>query len=168
VNGFLIPLAITMVSALPPSAQDTSTQLLQEVRRLREAIETMVSTGARVQIVFGRLQLQEQRTSTAARRLEELRQSLARTTREAAELSTRAAELDERLRNFRGKPEAVENIEAEITQLKRVSTQMEAERARLQNEEAAAAAALAAEQSRWIELNQQLDELDRSLGRRQQ
>ena len=62
-NGFLVPLAITLLSASSTGAQDTSTQLLQEVRRLREAIETMVSTGARVQIVFGRLQLPVIRTT---------------------------------------------------------------------------------------------------------
>jgi hypothetical protein len=66
-NLVLLPLVCALL-ATPPAQESTSAQLLQEVRRLREAIETMVSTGARVQIVFGRLQLQEQRTAGAAAR----------------------------------------------------------------------------------------------------
>src|SRR5688500_10486073 len=87
------------------AAQDVNAQLLQEVRRLREAIETMVSTGARVQIVFGRLQLQEQRTAAAVRRLDQLRETLARVTQQVADFARQGQDLDERLRDARGTPE---------------------------------------------------------------
>jgi predicted nucleic acid-binding Zn-ribbon protein len=164
--NLLLPLACVLLASQP--AQDsTSTQLLQEVRRLREAIETMVSTGARVQIVFGRLQLQEQRTATAARRLDELREQVSRATNETTAMSARLAEIEERLRDFRGTPEERSNFEGEIQHMKRASAQMESDRQRLQVEEAQAASLLATEQGRWTELNQQLEELERTLAKRQ-
>ena len=164
--NLMLPLVCALLAA-PPEQDSTSAQLLDEVRRLRVAIETMVSTGARVQIVFGRLQLQEQRTATAARRLDQLREQLARAGNEVTAMGARSADLEERLRDFRGTPEERANFETEILHMKRAATQLESERVRLQNEEAVAASALATEQGRWTELNQQLEELERTLARRQ-
>ena len=163
-NLVLLPLACALLAA--PAQDSTSSQLLQEVRRLREAIEVMVSIGARVQIVFGRLQLQEQRTAMAARRLDDLREQLARLTRESSEMTARAQELEERLRDSRVTPEERGNFETEAQHLRRNAAQIESERQRLQNEETQAAGALAAEQGRWSELNQQLEELERVLAKR--
>jgi predicted nucleic acid-binding Zn-ribbon protein len=152
-------------SAAPP-ATDFSAQLLQEVRRLREAIELMVSTGARVQIVFGRLQLQEQRTASAARRLDDLHATLARITQESVDMTVRVQELEERMRDSRVSAEDRGNLEQELQAMKRVAAQHESERQRLQNEESMAAAGLASEQARWADLNQQLEELERALAKR--
>ncbi len=145
------------------AAQDVNAQLLQEVRRLREAIEMMVSTGARVQIVFGRLQLQEQRTATAVRRLDELRETLARVTQQVADFAQQGQDLDERQREFRGTPEERAELEAERKHFRRAVDGKEAERQRVQAEESQAAATLANEQARWASLNQQLEELERAL-----
>lgn len=49
---------------------DVLTQLLTEVRGLRAAMEHMASSGPRVQLALGRLQLQEQRIDSTLRRLE--------------------------------------------------------------------------------------------------
>src|SRR5688572_8920596 len=73
--------------------QDASA-LLSEVRLLRQAIENLAGNGARVQIVFGRLQLQEQRTAVAARRLEEARNTLAVHLIKLAELSARLKDVE--------------------------------------------------------------------------
>ena len=163
--NLLLPLVCAMLAS-PPEQDSTSAQLLDEVRRLRFAIETMVSTSARVQIVFGRLQLQEQRTSSAARRLDELRERLSNMTQESSAMAGRVQDIEERLRDMRV-PEERANFENEMLHLKRAATQMEVERVRLQNEESQAAGALAAEQGRWTELNQQLEELERTLAKRQ-
>ena len=148
-----------------PAANDASAQLLQEVRRLREAIELMVSTNARVQIVFGRLQLQEQRTASAARRLDDLRETLARATREAAKFAANMQDIEERTRDTRISADDRANLEQELQQMKRAGNQGEIERQRLQTEESLAAGALANEQTRWTELNQQLEELERALAK---
>jgi chromosome segregation ATPase len=162
-NVAVLPLVFALLGS---TEQDASNQLLQEVRRLREAIEMMVSTSARVQIVFGRLQLQEQRTATAARRLDDLRETLARATQEASQIIAMVQTLDERLRDAGLSPEVRTNIEAEISHIKSRAARAETERQRLQNEETQAAGALASEQGRWLELNQQLEELERVLSKR--
>ena len=163
----LASLGLVCVLASPAHAQqDPTVQLLQEVRLLRQAIESLVATGSRVQIVFGRLQLQEQRTATTARRLDDLREALARVSREASEISARLQDVEERLRDSRGNPEERAGLENELQQLKRVVTFTESERQRLQNEESLAAGALASEQARWGELNQQLEDLERALTKR--
>lgn len=164
--NLLLPLVCALLAS-PPQQDSTSAQLLDEVRRLRVAIETMVSTGARVQIVFGRLQLQEQRTATAARRLDEVRERLSNMVKEAGLMTDQVQNIEERLREARWTPEQRTNFENELLHSKRAMVQFEAERARLQNEESLAANQLAAEQGRWAELNQQLEELERTLARRQ-
>ena len=160
----LLPLVCALIAS-PPAQESTSTELLQEVRRLRVAIETMVSTNARIQIVFGRLQLQEQRAANAARRLDELREQVRRMTSEAGSWVDRMQDIEERLRDAGIKPEERAQFENEAAHLKRAAAHSEAERIRLQNDESEAAALLATEQGRWAELNQQLDELERSLAR---
>jgi hypothetical protein len=162
-NVAVLPLVVALLGS---TEQDASNQLLQEVRRLREAIEMMVSTSARVQIVFGRLQLQEQRTATAARRLDDLREALARVTREASEASTRVQDVEEMLRDSGMPAEKRKIVEFDLIHMKRAAAQVETERQRLQNEEGQAASVLASEQGRWLELNQQLEELERVLGKR--
>jgi chromosome segregation ATPase len=164
--NLLLPLVCALLAS-PPEQDTTSAQLLDEVRRLRVAIETMVSTGARVQIVFGRLQLQEQRTASAARRLDDMRERLANMVREAGAMTDQVQNIEERLRDGRGTPEERTNLENELMHTKRAMMQFETERARLQTEESLAANALATEQGRWTELNQQLEELERTLAKRQ-
>ncbi len=53
--------------------QDVLPALLVEVRGLRAAMEAMASSGPRVQLALGRLQLQEQRVNNLLRRLETAR-----------------------------------------------------------------------------------------------
>ena len=69
-----------------PGQTDIMPALLQEVRGLRVAIEQMTSSGSRVQLALGRLQLQEQRLTAANGRLAEGRNQLAGAQRHAAQL----------------------------------------------------------------------------------
>ena len=48
----------------PDAAHGFGEQLLQEVRALRVAIERMTVAGTRAQLLFGRLQMQEQRMTS--------------------------------------------------------------------------------------------------------
>jgi chromosome segregation ATPase len=141
------------------------TELLAEVRLLRQAIESLAGTNARVQIVFGRLQLQEQRTDAAAGRLDKAREALAKITSEIAGMSEHAKEMENRQNDSRRKPEELEQLRMEAVMLRRGLERLESERARLSIDEADAAAALNAEQGRWSDLNRQLDELERLLAK---
>lgn len=162
-NLAVLPLVFALLGS---TEQDSSNQLLQEVRRLREAIETMVSTGARVQIVFGRLQLQEQRTATAARRYDDLRSSTGRLAIEMTGNASDLRRLEEALADTRTSPDKRQELEDHVKHFKRRLEEMEAERQRLQTEESMAATVLSAEQGRWADLNQQLEDLERVLAKR--
>ena len=162
--GVVIVIVAIAFAARVPAQQTVSTQteLLTEVRLLRQAIQSMVSANARVQIVFGRLTLQEQRTATAAKRLDETKAALRKVTQELAALSDQA----ERMARMEGrKPEDAEQAAKEGGMMKRLVQQMEAERVRLVTEEGDAANELNQEQARWSELNRQLEDLERALAK---
>ena len=150
-----------------PSSQD-STALLNEVRLLRRAIEALAGTSARVQIVFGRLQLQEQRTTVALKRLDEARAALAAMTKTMALVAERAKRFEDAATDSRLPDDEVRGIQQELEAAKREWAALEAERVRLVADESGAAALLAQEQGRWSDLNRQLEELERALAPRAQ
>jgi chromosome segregation ATPase len=141
------------------------TELLAEVRLLRQAIESLAGTNARVQIVFGRLQLQEQRTDGAAGRLDKARDALAKNTSEIADVNEHLKDMENRQNDSRRKPEELEQFRMEGVMARRALERLEIARARLLSDEADAAAALNVEQGRWSDLNRQLDELERLLAK---
>jgi predicted nucleic acid-binding Zn-ribbon protein len=161
-------LAVFGIGVAAQQAAPLQTELLAEVRLLRQSIELLAGTNARVQIVFGRLQLQEQRTATAGRRLDELRNAVSGISMRAAEMGDRIKELEETANDSRLKPEQFEAMRAELTMARRELGRIEAERARVMAEETEAAGALNQEQGRSSDLNRQLDELERALVPRQQ
>jgi chromosome segregation ATPase len=161
-------LVIAFVARLPAqqSPPPVQTELLGEVRLLRQAIESLAGTNARVQIVFGRLQLQDQRTATAARRLDDLRSAMAGISMRAGGMADSIKELEAAVADGRRKPEEIEALQQELTMAQREAQRLEAERARLVNEESEAAGILNQEQGRWSDLNRQLEELERALAKR--
>jgi chromosome segregation ATPase len=139
------------------------TELLAEVRLLRQAIESLAGTNARVQIVFGRLQLQDQRTESAANKLDAVRGALTKVMSEISGMSDHLKLVENIVNDGRRKPEEIEQAREEVTGTRRALERMELDRARLAAEEADAASALNQEQGRWSDLNRQLDELERLL-----
>ena len=106
--------------------------------------------------------------SALARRLDEVRDRRVALEREVTLHKQRAASVEEGLRQgpaaSQGSPPREELEEA----LKAVRAELGAALASLQSlqsEEAAVSQDLAAEQGRWSEINQRLEELDRALGR---
>ena len=148
-------------TATPP---ETLAALLVEVRGLRAAMEQMASAGPRVQLALGRLQLQEQRVNTLVRRLEEVRGNLAQARKEFDALTERMAQFEAGSREA-AEPEMRREIEAQLKGLKAEIARANLDIQRLQNDEAVLAQDIAAEQGRWAEINQRLEELERSLGR---
>jgi chromosome segregation ATPase len=169
VRGLVIA-GVAVVAASAGAAARARTQttpdvlgaLLTEVRGLRAAMERMASAGPRIELALGRLQLQEQRVNTLLRRQAELRERLADSER-GAEMTGREIErLQDAVRDS-----SDENLrkEAEIQarQLKEQLGVMTADVQRFRAEEADIAQLLAAEQNRWTEINQRLEELERAL-----
>ena len=146
-------------------AAPLQTELLAEVRLLRQAIEGLAGTNARVQIVFGRLQLQEQRTATAMARLDQARAALDDLNRRATQINDQIKRLEALAEDSRLRPEQVEQTRAELRMMTREAEPLETERARLMTAESDAAGTLNLEQGRSLDLNRQLDELERQLTR---
>jgi len=167
---YVVSLVVVLIGGLfvarVPAQQQPAThqaELLTEVRLLRQSIEALAGTGARVQIVFGRLQLQEQRTATAARRLDDLRNAVSGISMRAAEMGDRIKDLEDFSEDSRRKPEQLEALRQELAMARREQSRIETERARLMGEESEAAGILNQEQGRWSDLNRQLEELERAL-----
>ena len=144
---------------------DVLPALLVEVKGLRAAMEQMVSNGARSQLLVGRLQLQEARLNGMIRRLDEVRDALeeARGDLEDAQAKLKTLEApDSESQGLAGltkmflKPE---DVQREIAG-------RQATIARLQTEEAHLMQQIAADQGRWTEVSQRLDELERALAKR--
>jgi len=139
--------------------------LLAEVRGLRAAMEQMASAGPRVQLALGRLQLQEQRMSMLLMKQDATRGSLASVQQQLAQHQGRLADLEG---NDRNHPDA--NVRREVEQMiimaKREIATTTLEVQRLTAEESSISADVASEQARWSELNQRLEELERTLGKR--
>jgi len=145
--------------------QDTLSALLTEVRGLRAALEQMASSGPRIQLSVGRLQLQEQRVNTLLRRVDSLRDAIAVAQKEAAQRKERLAQMQEVL--DRGtRPEDRAEIESQIGSDKRGLASLMSEVQRLQAEETDVMSQVSAEQARWADINQRLDDLEAALSRR--
>jgi len=147
-------------------ASEVLTALLTEVRGLREAMEQMASAGPRVQLALGRLQLQEQRITTLVRRLDDVRASLAQSRKEFEPLDRHVKGLTEGLRQEPNDPDFQRDRGNQIKEAKAELARISAEVQRLSAEETLLVQDIAAEQNRWNDFNQRLDELERALGRR--
>jgi chromosome segregation ATPase len=149
--------------AITQGAASQESALLTEVRLLRQAIEALAGNGSRIQLVFGRLQLQEQRTTAAVHRLTEARSALASHMVSLSAVANRLTALESASSNTGHTPEELKSIQDSLAHYKGESARLEAERVRLATEEADAAQALSVEQGQWSDLNRQVEELERVL-----
>ena len=157
-------------TAAPRAQPDIMPALLEEVRGLRAALEHMSSSGARVQLALGRLQLQEARLNAAGKRLDDTRTRLTDALRQQADLRDATSRLETALREIKGgavrsadsqvPPEQIEDMRKDQ---QRQLALVNAEVQRLTAEESTYATDVANEQARWIEFNQRLEDLERAL-----
>jgi len=143
---------------------DILNALLVEVRGLRAAMEQMAATGPRVQLAFGRLQLQEQRVSALIRRHEVIRDQIEGASRQEEEIRLQVKRLEEYLRDNAAGPGRAD-MEQQLPSLRREAARLAASLESLQNEDSTVSSDIATEQARWTEINRLLEDLDRSLAR---
>jgi chromosome segregation ATPase len=160
----------TVVRAQAPAGTgpvDIMPALLEEVRGLRHAMEQMSTAGPRVQLALGRLQLQEQRINHAIKRADDARARLTQLQREQTEERGRLRGFESLLTergtrpNVEGPP--LEELAAMIKHHKQRLAEHDAAVQRGAAEEALFATEVATEQTRWTEMNQRLEELERGL-----
>lgn len=152
---------------LPASAQtgaqaDPIRELLTEVRALRQALERASTSGIRLQLLVARLQLQEQRVSELTRRVNDVRAQLRGMETGVSHSTTQLQALEERLGQIND-PERRQNVEQQIGAIKANLASVERQRQELSTEEALLSQQLAAEQGRWSDFNERLEQLERSL-----
>ena len=140
-------------------------ELLAEVRGLRVAMEQLASAGPRVQLMFGRLQLQEQRINEQVRKLDALRAQLKGAQDQEREQRGQIQRFEDFLRTNPGSDERDE-LEKSLPQLRKHLAALTAESQRLLAEEVNLSSLISTEQNRWTDINRALDELDRTLSRR--
>ena len=158
----LTSLGTSIVARQAGQQPDVLNALLVEVRGLRSAMEQLAAAGPRVQLTMGRLQLQEQRINTLVRRLDEIRDRRNNVETAQASQKMELSALEEAVK----RDGASREYDIQIKGLKMSLADSGAQLERLQNEEIALGQEIAAEQGRWAEINQRLDELDRALSRR--
>ena len=163
VVGLLMIAASQAANTQPPPASNAGDALLTEVRGLRNDLNQAASASIRTQLLVARLQLQEQRINTVARQLSDVQSQLSGTGMAAME--TRMRQLERMLRGVLSDEERT-SAEQEMTELKVAMEDTQRRSDTLTAQEATLTNAFSAEQSRWLELSQRLDQIERDIARR--
>lgn len=148
-----------------PAQPNVLDALLMEVRGLRVAMEQMATAGPRVQLALGRLQLQEQRVNTMIRRVESLRDAVAKAEKDVATSQAQLAMM-EKVAPEELPPGDENPMAAMIKGFRAAIAAGTAEVQRLQAEEASLQQDVAVEQGRWSDINRALEDLERAMGKR--
>ena len=144
-----------------PSDPPTMPQLLQEVRALRVAIERSTVAGTRSQLLLGRLQMQEARMATLGHQVQEARSRLLEIQRNRENSMTEIKQLTDAV--DRATPDERRAIEDRVEQMKRSIKDMQVRERDFQSEYDGLTQALSTDEARWVDFNQRLEELERSL-----
>ena len=161
------PSAAAAQASAPPASPDVLRALLDEVRGLRAAMERAATVGARIQLLVARVQMQEQRIAEASRRAATIRDEVSGLDMQIAQQSSMLKQFERAGPSNRSADEQRE-IESMLEMQKQQVVVSEKRRQDLIAEEALLAQQIAADQSRWSDVNNQLDELERSLTPRKQ
>ena len=164
----LIALGLLVAGAVAASGQAqrqpaTLDDLLIEIRGLRADLRQTTRAGTQMQLLTVRLQLQEQRLAVLSNQRNDLSTRLAAETRQRMDAERQVQGFEEsKTRNEsvgipRAELEAAEKMTKLLYAQRRDAEQL------LRTQESELAAQIAAEQNRWQDFNNRLDELERSL-----
>jgi chromosome segregation ATPase len=154
-GGFLFPVG---AQAQTP---DVLGELLKEVRALRIAMERASTVGARIQLLLARVQMQEQRIAELSRRAVAVREELAKLDAGNAGIASLMKRFETPMANMPAEQRA--DFEAQMEMFKTQLATTDKRRQELLTEEAMLSQQMSADQGRWSDVNNQLDQLERSL-----
>ena len=146
----------------PPPGAGTLDAVVKELRLLRQAVEKQSSTAARLQLLMGRLTLQDQRTARAQQTVERLQNELASATRERDELQSRARAIAQRLEQA-GSDEPRQQLETEARMVHARLSDDQGHVSSAENRLSQARQALDVETGRYDELDAWLRDMDKQL-----
>jgi hypothetical protein len=165
----LIALGLLVAGAVAASGQAqrqpaTLDDLLIEIRGLRADLRQTTRAGTQMQLLTARLQLQEQRISVLSNQRADVTARLAVESRQRTEAEARVRtfeEMETRNESLLQIPRA--DLEGMLKLERRTFNQHRDAEQQLRTQESDLSAQIAAEQNRWQDFNNRLDELERSL-----
>jgi uncharacterized coiled-coil DUF342 family protein len=141
----------------------TSDPLLAEVKALRAELNQAAGTSIRTQLLVARLQLQEQRINTVAKQLTDVQAQRTGNDFGVTQMTARIKQLEEASRDGSMSADARKGMEQEAQGLKGPMNQMRQRSQELSAQESTLSGQLANEQSRWMDFNSRLDEIEREI-----
>lgn len=165
-TGLVSSLAVALsLAGQDPARQPEplSTQaIVLELRLLRQAVEQVLSASVRVQLLMGRLQLQEARIQALIRQGGEIDSQLAGMAAEREALTSQRRML-EKVPDRSTDPEEREFAAQQLASLAERLKQIDSRHATLLAEQASVQQMVLTEQTRWGDFNNRLEELERLL-----
>jgi chromosome segregation ATPase len=151
------------VSGQSQRSPATLDDLLNEIRGLRADLRQTTRASAQMQLLTARLQLQEQRIAVLSNQRNDLSARLAVETRLRADAQGQVQRFEEMKSGNEslGIPRA--ELEGMLAEHRRTFGQHREAEQQLRSQESDLSAQIAAEQNRWQDFNNRLDELERSL-----
>jgi septal ring factor EnvC (AmiA/AmiB activator) len=146
-----------------PSGMPTMDALLAEVRGLRAELNQAAGTSIRTQLLVARLQLQEQRITGLAKQLTDVQTQRSASDSGINQMQARLKQLEEHERNPALTPEQRKQVEGELAAMRLPVNEMRRRQQQLTEQESALSGQLASEQSRWIDFNDRLDQIEREI-----
>ncbi len=140
-----------------------SDDLLTEVRALRADLQQVAHISIRTQLLVARLQLQEQRINAIAGQLADARRLLSANETEQVPLARELQRAEDGIRDGSIPAEQVKDAEYIVGSLKAKLAQARRDHQQLENQATDLSNQLASEQSRWLDFNSRLDELEHLL-----
>ena len=133
--------------------------LVTEMRALRADLNRVAGASIRAELLVGRLQLQEARTVTLSRQLDDVQLELGKVTQERAREAERLKKLEDGTHPDMPRAERVQLERLGRMQLKTYETREQ----QLRQQVASLSGVITDEQARWTDFNSRLDELERAL-----
>jgi chromosome segregation ATPase len=159
----LLLVSTTAFAQAIPTDSATLKALLAEVRLLRHDLQTNTAPVQRAQILFYRMQTQEIAVARALQRLDDARSNLAETQSTLKNLTAEAKGSEDSLSHTEN-PMERENLEDMLHYFKRKLETLTDEEQQRQAKQIEAEERMRIEQGKLSELQERLDELDRTLG----
>lgn len=142
------------------ASEEEMRALVAEMRGLRADLNRVAGTGIRVQLLAGRLQLQEERILTVSRQLTDVQNQIAGEVQGRARIEADIARSEE-AQNIPA--DKREEHERHLKYMRRELALRQPREHQLRVQESSLSALLADEQARWTEFSSRLDELERAL-----
>ena len=150
---------IALAAGTAGQTVSSSDPLLTEVRALRAELNQAAGASIRTQLLVARLTLQEQRINTISKQLADVQTMRTGNDVGVAQMASRQGQIEERLRG-QLPSEIRQQLEGEVAGMKGPLGQMRQRSQELLAQESALSGQLSSEQSRWIDFNSRLDQIE--------